>query len=193
MKENKILISALIAVIVIGLGLIVYFQADDSSEVTPTAINVSAQPTEEKGPGLPMFILQDLDGVTHASYDFSGAPLLAVSWTTDCTACIDFFTRLASLKDAYGERLHIILLNHAQEQDAIQDYLGDNEQLKSLIYLVDTEDSYRTELEWDSEFSVAVFSEESVLIQQWDELPDIDAVERYIEDITPDPAEEAEE
>ena len=73
----------LIAMIIIGVGIIVLLQTKDSS------FNLSGRPRLGKGVSAPDFALPDLDGKTVNLADYKGKVVLLNIWATWCPPCVE--------------------------------------------------------------------------------------------------------
>jgi thiol-disulfide isomerase/thioredoxin len=131
---NKILIAALIIIILVIGGLVIFSGPSDIREGAPA--------TPENLRPAPDFSLEDFSGSTVSLGDFSGKPIVLNSWAVWCPFCRKELVDFAAVKDEFGEQIEIIAIDRAESLDKAKKYTDELGVTNDLIFLLDPDDSF---------------------------------------------------
>jgi peroxiredoxin len=96
----------LIAMIMIGVGIIILLQTKDSS------FNLSGKPRLGKGAPAPDFSLPDLDGKMTSLADYRGKVIFLNIWATWCPPCVEEMPSMEKLyQELKGEGFEILAVS----------------------------------------------------------------------------------
>jgi len=122
----------LIALFIIGVGIIVLLQINKSS------FNPAEKPRFEKGMPAPNFTLPDLDGNMVSLADYKGKVVLLNIWATWCPPCVEEMPSMEKLHQALKDEKFAILAVSIDESgaEAVRPFMKKHK--LSFLALIDT-------------------------------------------------------
>lgn len=90
----------------------------------------------------PNFELPSLTGESESLDDSPETIRIVTLWATWCPFCIDELPDLAVLEEAYRDDIVVFAINRRESRETITSYLSTGDLSETIMFLLDTEDSY---------------------------------------------------
>lgn len=170
MSKQRIFGALVFVVLVVGVVLVILFGRSWWS----TLITPSSRESAFEG-----VALTTESGEPLSLESTEGKPLIIVSWATWCPDCLTALRVAADAKDRYGDKISVIAVNRKEERAIINDYRNAYSLPTSVIYSLDSSDTYFMNVDGISMPEVLVYDVKGALVKRYLAAPepnDLEAV-----------------
>ncbi len=161
-KRKKLLIDIILAVVIVAMGIFIYYRvnqmridqeenADNSSsdslknlvEGGDTPSDTPQDDQDNKARAAFDFNLDSLDGDSISLSDFVGTPVMVNFWATWCPPCREEMPLIQEYAAAHQGDFVVLAVNAGEEQALVESFVTSNS-FTDLIFLIDSENSVAT-------------------------------------------------
>lgn len=129
MNTQRIIITVLIIASLL-VGAVAMIRSGGTNKETPDEVKA------------PLFELPSLTGETIRLDDYTDKIRIVNIWATWCPFCAHELNDFAVLEEAYRDDIVVFAINRRESRETITSYLSTGDLSETIMFLLDTEDSY---------------------------------------------------
>jgi thiol-disulfide isomerase/thioredoxin len=176
MKKTILIIIGIIIVVI--AGFIFSAPVNDSNEAVPVDSLTKTQDFDET----PSFGLEDYNGNTINSSDFSGKNLVINSWAAWCPFCRKELSDFAQAQVEFGDEIVIIAIDRQEPLSTAKKYSDELNVTDKLMFLLDPGDSFYRAIGGFSMPETIFVNKEGFIVDHKRGPMDLDEIRKRIQD-----------